>query len=79
MRAALFALCLVLAAVFVVVGISSWSTGAAWIAAGVLLAPLSWAILSEPATPKRGGLRRLLLALLAEPAPVADPATEGDA
>ena len=47
MRAVLFAIALTVAAACVVVGISTWSLGAAWIAAGVLLAVLSWAVLSD--------------------------------
>lgn len=74
MRAALFAILLAVAATFVVIGVASWSTGAAWIVAGVELALLSWAVLSGPSS-GRGGVRRALVALLAEP----PASSDGDA
>lgn len=42
MREALFLLALVAAAACVVVGVATWSTGVAWVVAGVLLALIAW-------------------------------------
>lgn len=43
----IFAVLLVVAGGFVVTGVSAWSSAAAWVAAGVLLAGWSWLVLGE--------------------------------
>lgn len=42
MREAVFLILVVLAAACVVVGVAHWSHGAAWIVAGLFLAPIAW-------------------------------------
>jgi hypothetical protein len=46
-REVLFGLTLLLASVFVVVGVAHYAPGVAWVVAGALLAALSWLVLAD--------------------------------